>query len=296
MTGVEPPLLQLAGDDALPTELVAERDVRVADAGLALIGEIGEGAERLVAAIELVGEHGRELLRELHDLGLVGLDLDALDEQLGDAAPLLGELAELAEARERIEVLEVRLAHEIERADRVLRIVELIVEPTEANGDLAALLRIGDELELALERVGRLGEAAACLLEIGDGLQRRTARRIEVGEDQLVAGDRGVDVADALGEELGFAERDARLLGLVDGVVTEPTEKRRGLGVVLALDGVVDEPLEGLLVVAVLEELEPVSGGEGGEFRHRRRVPVDVDGDDRPRASSRQSSTPDSGT
>ena len=30
---VEPPLLQLAGDDALPTELVAERDVRVADAG-----------------------------------------------------------------------------------------------------------------------------------------------------------------------------------------------------------------------------------------------------------------------
>ena len=161
VTRVEPPLLQLAGDDALPAELVAELDVRLADRGLALVGEIGEGAERLVTAIELVGEDRRELRRELHDLLLVGLDLDALDEELGDAAPLLGELAELAEARERVEVLEVGLAHEIERADRVARVVELLVEAREARGDLSALLHVGDELQLALERVGGLGEAAA---------------------------------------------------------------------------------------------------------------------------------------
>ncbi len=271
VTRVEPPLLELAGDDALPAELVAERDVRVADRRVALVGEVGEGAERLVTAIELVGEDGRELLRELHDLLLVGLDLDALDEELRDAAPLLGELAELAEARERVEVLEVGLADEIERADGVARIVELLVETREARGDLSALLHVGDELELALERIGGLGEAPASLLEIGDRLEGRAARRVEVGEDQLVARDRGVDVADALGEQLGFAKRDARLLGLVDGVLTEATEERRGLGVILALDGVVDEALEGLLVVAVLEELQPELARELLVLHARRR-------------------------
>ena len=82
------------------------------DGRVALIGELRERAERLVAAIELVREDRREPLVSSHDLFLVGLDLDALDEQLGDAAPLLGALAELAEARERVEVLGVRLAHE----------------------------------------------------------------------------------------------------------------------------------------------------------------------------------------
>ncbi len=99
--------------------------------------------------------------RELDDLLLVGLDLDALDEQFGDATPLLGDLAELAQAREGVEVFEVRLAHEIERADGVARIVELLVEAGEASRDLTALLHVGDELQLALERVGGLGEAAA---------------------------------------------------------------------------------------------------------------------------------------
>ena len=259
---VEPPLLQLARDDALPPEAVAELDVRVAHRRFALIGEIGEGAEGLVAAIELVGEDGGELRRELHDLLLVGLDLDPLDEELGDAAPLLGDLTELAEARERVEVLEVRLAHEIERADRVPRILELLVETSEPAGDLSALLHVGDELELALECVGGLAERAAVLLEVRDRLEGRAAGRIEVREDQLVARDRGVDVADAVGEQLGLAERDARLLRLVDRVLTETAKECGGLGVVFTLDGVVDEPLERLAIVAVLEEFEPHLAGE----------------------------------
>ena len=41
-------------------------------------------------------EHDRELLCELDDLLLVCLDLDALDEELRNAAPLLGEFAQLA--------------------------------------------------------------------------------------------------------------------------------------------------------------------------------------------------------
>ena len=150
------------------------------------------------------------LVSDAH-LGLVGLDLDALGEELGDPVPLLGLLAELAEAREGVEVLEVGLADDLERADGVLRVVELLVEPREARGDLAALGRVGDELQLALERVGRGAGVVARLLQVGDRLQRRTAGRVEVGQDPLVASDRRVDVADALGEELGLAQRDARL-------------------------------------------------------------------------------------
>ena len=76
-------------------------------------------------------------------------------------------------------------------------------------------------------------------------------------EDALVARDGGVDVADAVGEELGLAQRDARLVGRGRRGVLEAPQERRRLGVVLALDGVVDEVLEGLLVVAVLEDLQP---------------------------------------
>ncbi len=58
---VEPPLLQLAGDDALPTEAIAELDVRLTNRGVARVGEVGEGAECFVTAIELVGEDRGEL-------------------------------------------------------------------------------------------------------------------------------------------------------------------------------------------------------------------------------------------
>ena len=182
-------------------------------------------------------------------------------EELGHAIPLLGSLAELAEARQRVEVLEVGLAHDLERADRAPRVVELLVEPRQARGDLPSLHRIGHELELALERVGGGREVLARFLQIGDGLERGAAGRIELGEDLLVARDGGVDVADPLGEELGLAQRDARLVRLVDRDVPEPPEERRRLGVVLALDGVVDELLERLAVVAVLEDLEPLLAG-----------------------------------
>src|SRR6185437_5348057 len=159
------------------------------------------------------------------DLVLVGLDLDALDEKLGDAAPLLRDLAELAEAGERVEILEVGLADEIERADRVPGIVELLVEASEARGDLSALLDVGDELQLALEGVRGLAERVPVLLQIRDRLERGPAGRVEVGENELVARDGGVDVADAVGEELRFAEGDAGFFGLVDGVLAEAAQE-----------------------------------------------------------------------
>src|SRR5207248_872743 len=46
--------------------------------------------------------------------------------------------------------------------------------------------------------------------------------------------------------------------GRVDRDAAEPPQERRRLGVVLALDGVVDEALERLAVVAVLEHLQPL--------------------------------------
>src|SRR5690606_24960718 len=204
---VEPPLLELRSDDALPPEAVPELDVGRSNGRFSLVGEIGEGAERLVAAVALVGENARARGGQLADPSVVGLDLDPLDEELGDARPLPAELAELAQARERVEVLEVGLANQVERADRVSRIVELLVEPREAGGDLAAFLHVADELELTLEGVGGLGERASVLLEVGDRLEGRPAGRVEIAEDELVARNGRVDVADAVGEELGLAQR-----------------------------------------------------------------------------------------
>ena len=132
----------LRGDDALPAEPVAELDVGRRGRPRRPVGELGERRERLVAAVELVGEDLGELAASATlDLGLVGLDLDALREQLGDLVPLLDLLAEVAQARQRVEVLEVGLADDVERADGVLRVVELLVEARQAAGDLAALGR-----------------------------------------------------------------------------------------------------------------------------------------------------------
>src|SRR5205823_4342801 len=82
---LEPPLDELGRDDALPSEAIAEIDVRRTDRHVALIRELGQRGERFVAAIELLGENVGELLRHRARLLLVGLDLDPLREELGDA-------------------------------------------------------------------------------------------------------------------------------------------------------------------------------------------------------------------
>src|SRR5262249_30800066 len=114
------------------------------------------------------------------------------------------------------------------------------------------------ELQLALERVGGLREVVARLLEIGDRLERRPARRIEIAQDGLVARHRGVDVADAFGQELRLAQGYPRPVGLVDRDPAEAPQELHRSGLILAPSGVVDQLLERLAVVPVLEDLEPL--------------------------------------
>src|SRR5262249_38342597 len=161
--------------------------------------------------------------RESHDFLLVRFDLDALDEELCDPSPLLGDLAELAEACERVEVLEIRFSNEIEGADRVSRILEPLVQTSEACRDLSAFLDGGNQLELALERIGRLHQSVTRLLQVRDGLEGRATGGIQIGEDELVARDGGVDVTHAFRQELSLAERDPRLLRPVARVLPQAT-------------------------------------------------------------------------
>ena len=58
--------------------------------------QLRQRGERLVAAIELARQDVGELLRHRARFGLVGLDLDALRQELGHPVPLLGLLAEVA--------------------------------------------------------------------------------------------------------------------------------------------------------------------------------------------------------
>src|SRR5580692_5211198 len=113
---VEPPLDQLRGYDASPSEPIAEIDVDVANRGLSLLGKLLENGERFVSAIELVGENAAELLREGDDFFGVRLDLDPLRQELRELAPLLRLFAEVAQAGERVEVVGVGREHDVERA------------------------------------------------------------------------------------------------------------------------------------------------------------------------------------
>src|SRR5262249_7601863 len=106
----EPPLDELLRDDPAPPEPIAELDVRGAARLIALVGDVGQPRERLVAAVQALGEDRRELARHLARVFLVTLDLDALREELGDAVPLLELLAEVAQTPERVEVFGVALA------------------------------------------------------------------------------------------------------------------------------------------------------------------------------------------
>ena len=101
------------------------------------------------------------------------------------------------------------------------------------------------------------GGVVAGLLQIGDRLQRQAAGRIDLRDDPLVASDRGLDVTHRVGDELGLAQRDARLLGRRLRGSLESLQELGRLGVVAALDRVVDQVLGRLLVVAVLEDLAP---------------------------------------
>ncbi len=204
---VEPPL-----DDLLVATIPRqpsrspELDVGRANALVALVGHLGERGEGLVAPIELVGQDARELPREKGRLGLVALDLDALGEQLREPVPLLGLLAELARgARARRSRPGRRRERRRARGSSFAASPRALVEARETRADRRALGRIGHDRELALERVRRRGAVVARLLQIGDRLERQAARRVELREDPLVAGDRGLDVADGVGDELGLA-------------------------------------------------------------------------------------------
>ena len=116
-------------------------------------------------------------------------------------------------------------------------------------------------MRLLLEGLGGRAVVVAGLLEVRDGLERGPALRIELGEHALVTADGGVDVLDALGEHLGFAQGDLDLARNVGRRRFEPTEQDRALGELLALGGVGDEQLDGLGVLDVLEHLLPDSAG-----------------------------------
>ena len=141
----------------------------------------------------------------------------------------------------------------------LLRVVELLVEAREAIADLAALLRVGDELELALERVGGGREVSRALPadRRWPGGQGGTSDRAPRGPARSARSRCRRRRCPRRAARLRAARRGPfRHLSVGEGA--EAAEERRRLGVVLALDGVVDEAFERLAVVAVVEHLEPL--------------------------------------
>src|SRR5207253_11478584 len=90
-----------------------------------------------------------------------------------------------------------------------------------------------------------------------------TAAPVQIDEDALVPFDGGGDVAQAVGDELRLAEGDAGLFGAVGSDGLEAAKKRGSLFVVFALDGVVDELVQRLGVLAVLEDAVPRAARRG---------------------------------
>ncbi len=156
-----------------------------------------------------------------------------------------------------LEVLGVEVVYDVERANRPGGLVErAFVERGELVCRLELLLVIGHDLELALEGVGDRLLVAALFFELGDLAHRLEVLRVDVVDDERVAGDCAVDVVQRVGEKARLAERNAHLvLGRLRERNQPVEEIPRLLGVAAAL-GVVGELVEHFGVVAVLERFE----------------------------------------
>ncbi len=255
--GFEPPLDQFGRDDAPPTQSIAQLDISRAHRLASHVGELGQRGQRLVASIELVGQNSRELSGEDARLRLVSLHLDPFGQELGVLFPLLRLFAEVAETRQRVEVLRIGGADDLQRPDGARRLVELFVKPREAPGDGRTFGRLGDELELALERVCRRSRLVARLLQISHCLQSGSASGIELLEQSLVPLDGRVDVSEAFGEQLRLAKSHPNALLRIRRCVAKAAQEHGRFVGIAPLDRVFHQMLERFFVVAVLEHVEP---------------------------------------
>ncbi|MFT3773124.1 MAG: hypothetical protein QM820_47695 [Minicystis sp.] len=252
---------ELRRDDALPPEPITQRHVRVAAGLIAGIRELLQRGQRLVPALQLVGEDLGEADGHPRGFFLVALDLDERRHQRRDAGEVTDLLGELLQAGDGVEVLGIGRVDDLERADAALRIVErALVELGQALRQLDLLLALG-ERDLALQRLGDALVVALLLVDLGNGREREAALGIEILEDAFVALQRAVEILELLGEHARLAQRDGHLLLGRRGLLAEAAEEVDRLLVIAALDGVVDELAEGVGIVAVGEHEDEALAG-----------------------------------
>ena len=148
----EVPFHELDGDDALPSELVAERHVLFAARLIAAIGHLEQRPQGFVALSHLLMEDLGAPPGHATDLFFVALDLHQLGEMIGHARPVLDLFAELGEPLHRAEVFGIEATHHVERADGALRLVERsLVEISELVGDLELDRVLGGRFQATFE-------------------------------------------------------------------------------------------------------------------------------------------------
>ena len=218
-----------------------------------------ERGERVVAAVELVGQDVGELARQRRQLVLVALDLDERRQQRRRRAANPRPFRRGSARRDdRVEVSGSSACTTSSALMAPRGVVERpLVEHRRACGRSRACCSSSDhDLELALESLGHTFLVVALLFELGDFVHAPRVFGIDLVEDEEVARDGAFGVVERFGEQLGLAQRDFDLRFLAprerdqaDARNPSPAPRRPDFGVVGQLE-------QNLGVVAVLERLE----------------------------------------
>ena len=197
---------ELGRDDALPTQLDAEFGVGLLTRHIALVRQLLERTEGVIALFEVGVIDGRQSARHLRSFLVVPFDFDQLREQRRDPWPIFQLLRQLLQASKRVKVLGVGLKHDVEQAHRVLRLVERpFVQLRQRASDIDLLVAL-QRLDERFHRFGRAGVVVELLLEMGDRAERVAVLVVDVGQHRAVALERSWRIVQPVGHRLSLAQ------------------------------------------------------------------------------------------